>query len=189
MLVQIDTLQLYRPGHRRTQQGVADLRHIGQQLGAGSIVQGSVRMAGNTVRVTAQLSNASDGYNRWSQSWDRELSDIFAIQDEIANSVVAVLQDTLLSGPKHVPARQETPDIEVYTEYLRGQWLMRQPDLESLRQSMDRFRAAIDLDPSFSLPYVGLAYAQLGLFEWNVTGDIEYCAQQISRISGDIFPE
>jgi TolB-like protein/DNA-binding winged helix-turn-helix (wHTH) protein len=136
-----------------------DLRAIGQALGAGSVVEGSVRRMGNRVRVTAQLINASDGFQRWSQTFDRDLTDIFAI-------LASELQVTLGFERSLDGQDRPTEDLEAYTSYLRGQWLLRQPSLASMRGAMAAFREAAERDPGFAEAQVGLAAAYVSLYEW-----------------------
>jgi len=129
-----------------------DVRSIGESLGASAILEGSVRKAGDQLRVTAQLINVADGYHLWSKTFDRELEDIFAIQDEIATSIGESLLDTL------VPVTTTTCcDVTAYEFYLRGRQFLnrfRKVEIEHARQM---FRNAIDRDPEFALAWAGYA--------------------------------
>jgi TolB-like protein len=128
-----------------------DLREIGRLLNVANVLEGSVRKAGNRVRITAQLIKTSDGYHLWSDTFDRELDDIFAIQAEIAEQVSDALQVTLLGGA--VADEPKTPSVshnaQAYEEYLRGMYIwQREPDLrESLDSARSHFEAALALDP------------------------------------------
>ena len=132
-----------------------DIRHIADALGVTSILEGSVRMAGTRLRVTAQLITAADGTQLWSERYDRQMADIFDIQDEIAGAISAALQVRLAPDTAAAPKRQ--PDLRAYEAYLRyrqHQWGWT-PD--ALRLSRECLEQAIALDPEFALPYVGLA--------------------------------
>src|SRR5262249_39181464 len=89
----------------------ADIREIGNQIGVDSVLEGSVRKAGNRLRITAQLIDVSNGYHIWSERWDRELADVFAIQDEIAQATVKALRVTLTPSDKQALAKPETTDL------------------------------------------------------------------------------
>jgi len=129
-----------------------DVRSIGKQLGASAVLEGSVRKAGDQLRVTAQLINVADGFHLWSKTFDRELKDIFAIQDEIATCIGEALLDTL------VPVTTTTCcDVTAYEFYLRGRQFLnrfRKVDIEHARQM---FRNAIDRDPEFASAWAGYA--------------------------------
>lgn len=129
-----------------------DVRSIGRQLGASAVLEGSVRKADDQLRVTAQLINVADGFHLWSKTFDRELEDIFAIQDEIATCIGESLLDTL------VPVTTTTcRDVTAYEFYLRGRQFLnrfRKVDIEHARQM---FRNAIDRDPRFASAWAGYA--------------------------------
>jgi TolB-like protein/tetratricopeptide (TPR) repeat protein len=130
-----------------------DLREIGRLLNVSSVLEGSVRKAGNRVRITAQLIKASDGYHLWSDSFDRELDDIFSIQAEIAGQVSKALHLTLLGGdePAQAITVPASENAEAYEEYLRGMYvLQRNPDNEAgLEQAKNHFTAALEIDPAY----------------------------------------
>jgi len=129
-----------------------DLRAIGRELGATSILEGSVRRSGQQLRITAQLVNVDDGYHLWSKTFDRKLEDIFAIQDEIATSIAESLLHTL------TPIKTtSTRDVRAYDFYLRGRQFLnrfRKVDLEFAQQM---FRQAIEKDPTFAPAWAGYA--------------------------------
>ncbi|HEV8657546.1 MAG TPA: tetratricopeptide repeat protein, partial [Thermoanaerobaculia bacterium] len=131
----------------------ADIRTIGSKLGVTSVVEGSVQRAGDRLRVTAQLINVDNGYHLWSEHYDRNVDDIFAVQDEIARAVAAALRARVGSTVVQAPTR----DLVAYEAYLKG----RQAAGVWTRQSFDRalanYRQAIDRDPSFAAAYAGLA--------------------------------
>jgi len=139
---------------------------IAAQLGVQSVLEGSVRKAGNTIRVTAQLINASDGFHIWSQTYDRQSGDIFAIQDEIATQVVDALKVTLLGGEQARLKRHPTANLAAYDAYLLGRQKTARRTSAALQQAVEHFSEAIRLDPGYALAYVGLAdaYALLGRY-------------------------
>jgi len=132
---------------------------IAAQLGVRSVLEGSVRRAGNTIRVTAQLINASDGFHIWSKTYESELGDIFAIQDEIATQVVDALKVTLLGGEQARLNRHPTANLAAYDEYLLGRQEMARRTSTALQQAVAHFSEAIRLDSRYALAYVGLADA------------------------------
>jgi TolB-like protein len=132
-----------------------DLRVIGEKLGVGNILEGSVRKDGNHLRITAQLVNSRDGTELWSQSYDRELRDVFAVQEEIAMSVSAALSVTLDVGEMS-RARGGTTQLDAYDKFLQATKLSQAEGYANLHQSAQLFREAVALDPSFSRAWGGL---------------------------------
>jgi TolB-like protein/Flp pilus assembly protein TadD len=147
-----------------------DLRAIGRQLGVANILEGSVRRSGTRVRVTAQLINAEDGFHLWSETYDRELSDVLAMQDEIGRRVADALKIELMGDAD--PARDNprpAVDPEAYRLYLVARSKVRERGFENLQSALKLFRAAAQRDPTFSAAHAGEAIA-LGLL-WNNHGD------------------
>jgi serine/threonine-protein kinase len=142
-----------------------DIREIGRMLSVKAVLEGSVRKAGNRLRVTAQLINVEDGFHLWSERYDREMADVFAIQDEISAAIVENLKVKLLAGEKTALRRRSTDDPEAYSLYLKGLYFFARPDPESYGKALNFFRAAIDKDPNFALAHAGLAqiYGSLGV--------------------------
>jgi eukaryotic-like serine/threonine-protein kinase len=134
-----------------------DLRDIGQKLGVRTLLEGSVRKSGNRVRVTAQLIKASDGFHLWSETYDRVLDDIFAVQDDIARSVSTALHVTLLGRP----TAGAKPDAEVYELILRGNYFLEKNDKASVERAVDLYRQAIERNPKDASAWAGLAKAHL----------------------------
>ena len=134
-----------------------DLRAIGEKLGVVHILEGSVRKQGNTVRVTAQLIDARNGYHLWSETYDRQLDDVFVIQDEIATEVVKALKTTLLAEDRQVIEGSAKGDVEAYNHYLRGQFHARLRTREGLERALEEFQKAILVDPDYAPPYAGVA--------------------------------
>jgi len=143
-----------------------DIREIGMKLGAHSIVEGSVRKAGNRLRITAQLINVADGYHLWSERYDRELEDVFAIQDEIAKNIVQALEIKLSKREKHVLGKVKTQDVQAYDYYIRGRTFFYQLHQDKTRLAIQMFKKAIKKDKNYALAYAGLAdgYSQLYMF-------------------------
>jgi serine/threonine protein kinase/tetratricopeptide (TPR) repeat protein len=144
-----------------------DIRQIGRQLDVATVVEGSVRRAGARLRVTAQLVNADNGYQLWSQRYDRQMADVFEIQDEIVTSIVEAVVPALL-GDVARAVQPSTKNTDVYELYLKGRhhWHQRSP--ATLRLAIQCFEQAIQLDPQYALAYSGLAdsYGILRVYGW-----------------------
>ena len=136
-----------------------DIRTIGQQLGVGTLLEGSVRKSGNRVRITAQLINAANGFHLWSETYDRELTDIFAVQDEIARSIVAALRVPLGLSPEAALVDTGTSNVEAYNAYLRGLHYFKLIGPETYEKTIQYMKRAIALDPTFARPHGTLASA------------------------------
>jgi adenylate cyclase len=126
-------------------------------LGVAYLVQGSVRRAGNRVRVNAQLIEGSTDGHLWAERYDRYLTDIFAVQDEITGSIVEELKVRLLPHEKEAIERCATKNIEAYTHYLRGRQLFHMGTKQSLGTARQMFRRASELDPNYARAYAGIA--------------------------------
>jgi serine/threonine protein kinase len=133
-----------------------DLRTIGDRLNVRTVLEGSVRKAGNRVRIMAQLTNVADGYQLWSERYDRELRDIFEVQDDIARAISGRLQVTLGSGAQQTLVKVATNNFEAYQLCLKGRTLMYQRGLGILR-AMDCFKQAAALDAGYALAWAGVA--------------------------------
>ncbi|HEX5385859.1 MAG TPA: protein kinase [Gemmatimonadales bacterium] len=134
-----------------------DIRQVGEQLGAGSVLEGSVRKAGNRIRITAQLINVSDGYHLWSERYDRELEDVFAVQDEIAENIVRALRIVLTEDEKRAIENPRTENVQAYDYYLRGRQFFHQFREKGIQFARRMFARAIEIDPQFVLAYAGTA--------------------------------
>jgi len=143
-----------------------DLRTIGEELSVATILEGSVRKAGNRIRITAQLVNVADGYHLWSERYDRELVDVFAIQDEIASAIVAKLNITL-SGRAESLVKPPTRDLAAYDLFLKGRALMRQRGA-SLAAAAETLDQAIALDPDFAAAQASLGQALVLSAMWGL---------------------
>ncbi len=136
-----------------------DVADIGRQLNVATILEGSVRRAGDRVRVTAQLVQASDGFHLWSDTYDRTLDDVFAIQEDIAGRVVEALKITLLGTAATTLVQRPTQNMEAYDAYLLGQQRLARRRSDALEEAARHFQRAIDLDPHFAQAHAGLAQA------------------------------
>jgi serine/threonine-protein kinase len=135
-----------------------DLRTIGEKLKVTTVLEGSVRRAGNRVRITAQLSEVANGFQLWSERYDRELKDIFDVQDEIAKAIVERLRVTLAGGKGDRLVAQATTSVEAYQLYLKGRALVDRRGA-SVPAGLELLRAAAGLDPGYSLAWAGIADA------------------------------
>ncbi len=139
----------------------ADIREIGEKLQVGTVLEGSVRRSGRRLRVTAQLINVADGYHLWSESYDRELTDIFAVQDELARAIVAALRGRLKlpEGPAGTLVKTATVDPLAHDLYLQGRFFWNQRTRESLLTAARYFERAIARDSSYAEAHAALADA------------------------------
>ena len=131
-----------------------DLRVIGKKLDVANILEGSVRKEGNKVRITAQLIQTSDGSHLWSDTYDRELNDVFAVQDDIAQSVAGALKVTLL-GQKTTSSKSQ--NAEAYNLYLQGRYFLDRGNNEDIQKAVDSFEQALQLEPDYAGARLGLA--------------------------------
>jgi tetratricopeptide (TPR) repeat protein len=139
----------------------ADLKEIGEALNADVILEGSVRTAGDLVRITAQLNGAKDGFHLWSETYDRELTDIFAIQTEIATAIADALRVSLSSEERERLATAPTENLAAYQAYLLGRQRQAKFITATTEEAIEYFQRAIELDPKLALAYVGLAKSYL----------------------------
>jgi len=134
-----------------------DIREIGRRLGVDTIMEGSVQKSGNRLRITAQLISVRDGYHLWSQRYDRDLEDVFAIQDEIARNIVRALEVTLTEKEEEAIERVPTTDMRAYDSYIRGLHHYHELNRKSLDIGRNLYTTAIIRDPNYALAYCGLA--------------------------------
>ncbi len=152
----------------------ADVREVGEKLGVGTVLEGSVRKAGERLKVTVQLVDARSGFHLWSETYDREFADVFAVQEDISRSVVAALAARLGPGAKqpvvgNTPlVRKGTDDPEAYNLYLQGRFFTNKWSEEKVRKGIEYFERAIERDPGFARAYAGLADAYVWLL-WDAS--------------------
>jgi serine/threonine protein kinase/Tfp pilus assembly protein PilF len=139
-----------------------DIRDIGRRLNVRTVLEGSIRKAGNRLRITAQLIDVEEGYHLWSEKFDRSLEDIFEIQDEVAAAVVENLRVTLLAGEKAAIEKRHTSDPEAYALYLRGRYFFSRPSVENFDRAISCYEQAAERDRAFALPWIGIAETHAG---------------------------
>ena len=145
-----------------------DVREIGRMLNVAAVLEGSIRASGNRLRITAQLINVADGFHLWSERFDREAGDIFAIQDELSLSIVDHLKVTLHVGERAALQKRSTDDHEAYNLYLKGLYFLARPRPDLIEMAQRCFQEALARDPGFAKAYAGIAtaYAALGNFNF-----------------------
>lgn len=165
-----------------------DLRTVGDQLDVATVLEGSVRKSAGRIRITAQLIKVADGYHLWSERYDRELTDVFAIQDEIAAAIAGKLQLTL--GVEANRGRAPTANVEAYDLYLKGRALFKQRG-PALPLAVECFEQASALDPGLALAYTGLADALLvmALYGMVSTREIGERARQATTRALELDPD
>jgi TolB-like protein/cytochrome c-type biogenesis protein CcmH/NrfG len=141
----------------------ADLRTIGQQLHVSHVLEGSVRRSGDRLRITTQLIDVADGYHRWSETYDRQFTEVFAMQDEIATAVVVALKLSLLKIPDSRERRTAAP--EAYSHYLLGRRAFLRGSLDDFRVAVGSYQRAIELDPGYAAAWAGLSAAVYAVAE------------------------
>ena len=154
----------------------ADVQSVGRQLGVSALLEGSVRKAENRLRINVQLIEVASGYHLWSRRFDRTFDDVFAIQDEIAASVVLSLRGGVLSQREQELVRRPPAKIEAYEVYLRGRQCLPRQTREDLTNSVRMFERAIALDDAYAPAYAGLAMAHSALHEWFGADDADRTA-------------
>jgi TolB-like protein/tetratricopeptide (TPR) repeat protein len=137
-----------------------DLRTIGKKLGASNLLEGSVRRAGSRIRITAQLVEARGGSHLWSQAFDRDLTDVFVVQEEIARAVVTALKVKLLPAEAPTAKDRRTVNPDAYSRYLLGRHAMNQANPDGWRRAVKAFEEALSLDPGYAPAWAGLAQAK-----------------------------
>ena len=154
----------YKGGHKKVDE-------VARELGVGTVLEGSVRKAGNRMRITAQLIDSETSEHMWAESYDRELEDVFAIQTGVAENVSHALETQLLGEERERIEKKPTGDISAYTFYLKGRYYWNERNKESLEKSIKYFEEAIRRDNRFALAYAGMAdcYAVLADYGYYAT--------------------
>src|SRR5882724_155261 len=157
-----------------------DLAAIRERLNVQTVLEGGVRKAGNRLRITAQLVDLAEGYQLWSGRYDREISDVFAIQDEIAGTIVETLKVELVDKLGPLPSRTTAPDFEIYNLYLQGRFHWAKRTEEGLNKSVTYFQQSIDRDSGYARGYAGLAdaYLLLGVYGFAPPSEVMPKARQ-----------
>ncbi|MGD9906799.1 MAG: protein kinase [Vicinamibacterales bacterium] len=143
-----------------------DLRDVGRELGVRTVLEGSVRRAGTQLRLTVHLTDVDDGYHLWSERYDRELADVFDVQDEMVGAIVAAIAPALAGGGR--AARRATANLQAYDLYLKGRHLWNQRSPAVMSAAIACFEGAIALDAEFAAAFAGLAdcYSILRVYGW-----------------------
>jgi len=168
-----------------------DIRKVGEQLGVSTVLEGSVRKAGNRLRITAQLINVGDGYQLWSERYDRELEDVFAVQDEIAENIVKALRVVLREDEKRAIEKGRTDNIQAYEYYLKGRQFFHQFRGKSIQYARRMFKRAIEIDPQFVLARAGMADCSTAIYMYWDASDAnleqaDQASQEALRMGPDV---
>jgi TolB-like protein len=166
-LAQIKELKVIgRSSSFRFKERKEEPKTIGEKLGVGTLLEGTVRKQGERVRIVAELINAADGIELWTRTFDRELKDIFAVQEEIAAAVASSLKVTLLGSDERSSTKPATRNTEAHNAYLQGHFHFQRRNLEDFRKAVSYFDEAIRLDPDYALAYAERSEA------WSFIGDL-----------------
>ena len=141
-------------------------RQVGDALRVNYILDGSVRKAGNRIRITAQLISVRDGYQLWAERFDRLIEDIFDLQNEVSQKIVDALKVSLSETERQLLARKPTDDLRAYDFYMRGRELLYLKGRRNTESAIQMFENAVAIDPAFASAYAGLAEAYSSMFEW-----------------------
>lgn len=143
-----------------------DIRDIGKELGVDYVLEGSVQKSEKTLRITAQLIKVSDGYHVWSKRYDRELKDIFSIQNEISQKIVQALKIKLTKSEKKKLVKVQTPNTEAYDFYMRGRYYLHKGLEVNISSAIKMFEKAIEIDENYTLAYAGIAdcYSEIYMY-------------------------
>ena len=167
-----------------------DAQEIGRQLNVGSVLGGSVRKAGNRLRITAQLINVADGYHAWSERYDRDMEDVFAIQDEIAQSIAKALRVVLTDKTKRAIEKPPTADVEAYDYYLRGRQFFHQWRRKGVEYARRMYERAIAIDPNYALAHAGIAECSAFIYTyWDASAAHLERADSASKKAIELDPE
>jgi TolB-like protein len=165
-----------------------EMKEIGRKLNVDTVLDGSVRKSGNRLRITAQLIKVADGYHLWSDKFDRNLEDIFAIQDEISQAIVENLKVKLLKGERTKLVKHRAKNPKAYNLYMKGRFFFNQRKESGIRKSIEYYTQAIELDPQFALAYTGLAESYIFLGDWRAMPlDTAYNEARKAAMSAFLF--
>ena len=169
-----------------------DVRKIGENLGVANILEGSVRKSGNTIRITAQLIEVKNGFHLWSETYDREVKDVFATQDEISKMIVDILKIKLSDKQDNQPSKSFTKNPEAYEDYLKGRYHWNTRTDEGIKKAIGYFEDAIRKDPNYAAAYSGLADTYLTLYDYELmsfdesTSKAKDAAQRALKINANL---
>jgi TolB-like protein/Tfp pilus assembly protein PilF len=154
-----------------------NLPEIAKQLGVANILEGTVQKAADQVRVNVQLINALNDSHLWADKFDRKLTDIFAVETEIASKIADILQAKLTGSAKQAIAAHPTENTEAHELYLRGRYFVGKRGAENLKKAIDYFNQAIAMDPNYALAYAGLSDCYDLLPQWSTVNRVEYVSK------------
>jgi TolB-like protein/tetratricopeptide (TPR) repeat protein len=169
-----------------------DVRKIGQNLGVANILEGSIRKSGNMIRITAQLIEVSKGTHLWSETYDREMKDVFALQDEISKMIVDILKIKLSGKQTNQLAGSFTKNPEAYEDYLKGRYHWNTRTDEGIKKAIEYFEDAIRKDSNYAAAYSGLADTYLTLYDYELmsfdesTSKAKDAAQRALKINDNL---
>ncbi|HZJ01301.1 MAG TPA: protein kinase [Gemmatimonadaceae bacterium] len=167
-----------------------DIGEIGRKLKVSTVLEGGVRKMGNRLRITCELVNVADGYHLWSERYDREIEDVFAIQDDISQAIVKALRVILSEGEKRAIESKPRTNIQSYDYYLRGRQFIHQLRRRSLEYARQMFNKAIELDPEYALAYTGVADSSSLLYTYFDARDFNLRqADKASRKALELEPD
>jgi TolB-like protein/Tfp pilus assembly protein PilF len=141
-------------------------RQVGEALRVNYILEGSVRTAGNRIRITAQLLKVRDGYHLWAERFDRQVEDIFDLQNEVSQKIVEALKISLTDSERQLLTQKPTDDLRAYDFYMRGRELLYLKGRKNTERAIEMFQSAIAIDPGFASSYAGLAESYSTMYEW-----------------------
>ena len=156
------------------------LKEIGKELGVANILEGSIRRVGNRVRITGQLINASNDQHLWAEKYDRNIEDIFAVQDEVANAIANALRIELSDEEVESISASQTNSVEAYDLYMKGRSLSYTYEISKIPQAIKYYKAAIRIDPDYALPYAGIARVRMTQFHFQYM-DTELAAMALKE--------
>jgi adenylate cyclase len=167
-----------------------DIGEIGRRLKVETVLEGSVRRAGNRIRITAQLIEVGEGYHLWSERYDRELADVFAIQDEITASIVDQLRVVLTDREREALPVERAADVRAYEYYLRGRQLANQVRREGYQGALRMFQRAVEIDPGYARALAGIADCHSWMYMYyDATDDNQRRADEASRRALELDPQ
>jgi adenylate cyclase len=152
-----------------------DIREVGRELGVETVLEGSVRQSGDQVRITAQLIDTETGFHLWSETYDRNLQDIFAVQDEIAQAIVDKLKIQLAPKEQELAQRDKAPtqNVEAYELYLQARSIWKRRGEDNLKRAIEMYQAALARDPAFARAHAALASAYVVMPGYSADPDDE----------------
>jgi len=153
-------------------------RQVGEALRVNYVLEGSVRKAGNRIRISAQLVSIRDGYHLWAERFDRFIEDIFDLQNEVSQKIVEALKISLTDSEKQLLAQKPTDNLRAYDFYMRGRELLYQKGKKNTERAIEMFENAIALDSGFASSYAGLAEAYSAMYEW-YDGNLAWLSKSI----------